>query len=315
MPARADINGIMRTEPILTTTEGDAVIERSEGSYAVPAVSEEDAAVEAVNAQRNLDWENWFRKRLDHELAEGEIGDALLRTVYRMIDKALGPMANRLDGAGERVAKLEGGLAAMTAFSAAKSDQAAENAGATVDDLKNAFAVQAKRIAALELRLAMAMGAIDTLRARGVPGMPSVKGTFDPDKVYGYFDVVTVNGSTFIALKDGAGPCPGPDWSLLASAGRRGERGMRGPVGPRGIDAPTLSGVTLSTDGALVFRMSDGTRSAEIPLRHIFADVEIERADYTVVVKTVTGADVVRLPMRELFEQFVIEATANAARR
>jgi hypothetical protein len=194
-------------------------------------------------------------------------------------------------------------------------DALAKDAGYTIStycgELRDLIKVRAKKIDALELKIAEMRGAVDVLRGKGAPGSFNVRGTFDPAAVYNFHDVVCLGASSFIARRDSPGPCPGDDWQLLAGAGRRGARGERGPVGEAG---PTPSGITVSTDGALVFRMSDGTRGTEVPLRAIFADVEIDRADYTLVIKTVTGANVVRLPLRPLFEQFVIEVATNAAR-
>jgi hypothetical protein len=54
---------------------------------------------------------------------------------------------------------------------------------------------------------------------------------------------VALNGSSFVALKDRPGDCPGDGWQLLASAGKRGERGLRGPIGDTGPAAPRCRAV------------------------------------------------------------------------
>lgn len=52
--------------------------------------------------------------------------------------------------------------------------------------------------------------------AVGAPGNDgrsfNVRGTYDGATVYDRFDVVTLNGASFVALADGAGLCPGDDW-------------------------------------------------------------------------------------------------------
>lgn len=53
----------------------------------------------------------------------------------------------------------------------------------------------------------------------------SVRGTYDPNVNYHQHDIVARNNSSFIALRDGPGDCPGPDWQLLAGQGKRGRDG------------------------------------------------------------------------------------------
>jgi hypothetical protein len=51
---------------------------------------------------------------------------------------------------------------------------------------------------------------------------------------------VLVNGSSFVALRDSPGTCPGSGWQLMAASGRDGKDGQRGPRGERGerLDRP-----------------------------------------------------------------------------
>jgi hypothetical protein len=163
------------------------------------------------------------------------------------------------------------------------------------------------------LRLATLSGVTDVLRGRGLPGMPRIRGTYDSDASYLAFDIVALGGSSFIARTDNPGPCPGDGWQLLAGVGKRGEKGARGRAGPAAA-ALGINAITVSTDGALVFRTSDGRRT-ELPLRAVFGEVEVDQATYGVVIRTVTGAELLRIEMRPLFEQFVIEATATRAAR
>jgi hypothetical protein len=110
-----------------------------------------------------------------------------------------------------------------------------------------------------------------------------VRGTFRETAEYRQFDVVALNGGSFIALKDAPGPCPGGGWQLIASQGKRGaagEKGERGPPGPRGD--PGLRGATIR-------------------------DWKIDRARYVATPVMTDGSDGPPLELRELFEQFLLE--------
>src|SRR5215468_883302 len=47
-----------------------------------------------------------------------------------------------------------------------------------------------------------------------------VRGTYDSNAEYRCLDVAMVGGSSFVALKNAPGPCPGDDWQLLLHAAR-----------------------------------------------------------------------------------------------
>jgi hypothetical protein len=109
------------------------------------------------------------------------------------------------------------------------------------------------------------------------------RGAYDDHADYRCLDVTTVSGSSFVALKDRPGACPGADWQLLASRGSRGDRGLkgeRGPPGPRG-DAGA-SGVTIR-------------------------DWKIDRERYVAMPIMIDGSDGPPLELRGLFEQFFSE--------
>lgn len=101
----------------------------------------------------------------------------------------------------------------------------------------------------------------------GIDGK-SVKicGTFDPEAAYDELSVVILGGSSFIAVKDAPGPCPGGGWQLLASRGSRGEKGERGERGLPGADgkqgergAPGDAPAAMYIDGPdLVLTMASG---------------------------------------------------------
>jgi hypothetical protein len=111
-----------------------------------------------------------------------------------------------------------------------------------------------------------------------------VRGTFNESAEYRRLDVVALSGGSFIALKDGPGPCPGSGWQLIASQGKRGvagEKGERGSPGPKG-DAGA-SGATIR-------------------------DWKIDRARYLATPIMSDGSDGPPLELRGLFEQFFLEA-------
>jgi hypothetical protein len=63
--------------------------------------------------------------------------------------------------------------------------------------------------------------------------IPQLRGTYDPKESYKRFDIVALNGSSFICKRDDPGECPGNGWQLHASAGRSGGRGERGETASR----------------------------------------------------------------------------------
>ena len=101
------------------------------------------------------------------------------------------------------------------------------------------------------------------------------RGTYDPNgQDYCWLDVVMLNGSSFVALRDDPGPCPGENWQLVASAGKRGqqglkgERGERGPAGPPAT-APRIASSEIDAGYNLNLRYTDCSRDT-IPLRPAF---------------------------------------------
>lgn len=74
------------------------------------------------------------------------------------------------------------------------------------------------------------------IAAKGEDARPlRIRGTFDASAQYGANDIVALNGSSFVALRDAPGECPGEGWQLVASAGRRGQKGQDGERGERGL--------------------------------------------------------------------------------
>jgi hypothetical protein len=112
---------------------------------------------------------------------------------------------------------------------------------------------------------------------------PTIRGTYSAEESYKKFDVVALNGSSFIARKDNPANCPGPDWQLIASAGkpgRPGPVGAKGEAGPRGERGQPGPGIIKW---------------------------KIDRAEFTVCAIMSDGSEGQPLDLRELFEQFQIE--------
>jgi hypothetical protein len=111
-----------------------------------------------------------------------------------------------------------------------------------MDDRKRVEAELRAQVKSLEREVAELRGAVDCMRSLGRAGL-RMRGPFDAAGEYLANDVVTRNGSSFVATRDRPGPCPGEGWELLCSRGGRGERGPAGPRGqngPRGTPAPEI---------------------------------------------------------------------------
>jgi hypothetical protein len=130
-----------------------------------------------------------------------------------------------------------------------------------------------KRIKALELALAQANGALDVLRGKGAPGCFRAKGNYDSKIAYSYLDVVVKDSSSFVALRDNPGACPGNDWQMIACGGRRGPAGERGPAGPAG-PVPKWFGAGFSHRG-----MEIHTSNGPVPL---FKSVNVDPQSFAI---------------------------------
>ena len=119
-----------------------------------------------------------------------------------------------------------------------------------------------RRIKELETQLAVATGALDILRGRGIPGTFNIRGTYNAKTAYAYLDVVAHDGASWVAKCDGPTEAPGSsaDWQLVARQGKRGTAGERGPPGPAGA-APRFLGACFNKEG-----MHLATSTGLIPL-------------------------------------------------
>jgi hypothetical protein len=112
----------------------------------------------------------------------------------------------------------------------------------------------------------------------GPPGKDAprmvLRGVYDPAESYDELNIVTLDGSTWMAKGDSPDHAPGAGsgWMLLAGRGRRGEKGERGEqgrVGVAGRDAPVIVGWRKEGYSAVAV-MSDGTEAAPLDVREFF---------------------------------------------
>jgi hypothetical protein len=110
-----------------------------------------------------------------------------------------------------------------------------------------------------------------------------VRGTFKPDTAYQALDVVMRDSSSFVALRENPGQCPGDGWQMLACGGKRGqsgekgERGERGERGLRGEDAGKIASWKIDRKHFTATPiMTDGTHGPELELHSLFDEFQIE---------------------------------------
>jgi hypothetical protein len=107
---------------------------------------------------------------------------------------------------------------------------------------------------------------------QGIPGPPGEpgsdgrtlvpKGAWKPAGAYEALDVVMLDGSSFIALDDAPGACPGDGWRLLAMRGKSGPPGPPGAIGERGYPGPPGAvpiALEIDDQGLQTLRFGDGT--------------------------------------------------------
>lgn len=115
-------------------------------------------------------------------------------------------------------------------------------------------------------------GIVGPAGIEGIPGPPgergdegrtmAFQGAWKAASAYEALDVVMCDGSSFVAVSDAPGACPGDDWRLLAARGKSGPPGAPGPIGERGYPGPPgAAPVALECDseGLLRLRLGDGT--------------------------------------------------------
>ncbi|WP_167561253.1 hypothetical protein [Bradyrhizobium sp. AS23.2] len=111
--------------------------------------------------------------------------------------------------------------------------------------------------------ICVAAGGLDGLSFR-------VRGTYQQDEPYSRFDVVALNGGSFVARRNNPGPCPGDDWQALCFQGKKGPAGPKGDRGERGPSGASIKGCELEAERyTLILNQGDGT-SLSINLRPFF---------------------------------------------
>jgi hypothetical protein len=96
-----------------------------------------------------------------------------------------------------------------------------------------------------------------------------VRGTYQAGTDYKRGDLAVLDGSSFVARKDGAGKCPGPDWQLAA----KGQRGIAGPKGERGPPGNIVTGwIVDRSNYRITPKLSDGSLGPPLELRALFED-------------------------------------------
>jgi hypothetical protein len=116
------------------------------------------------------------------------------------------------------------------------------------------------------------------IASRGHDGTsPSFRGLWRAEIAYRAFDVVALNGGSYVATRDDPGICPGDGWQALAF---QGKRGPPGPPGDRGGKPwPAIVGWHIDTKAyAARAVMSDGSEGAVLELRPLFEQYQAETA-------------------------------------
>jgi hypothetical protein len=145
-------------------------------------------------------------------------------------------------------------------------------------ELREVIAGLRTELAQLETELARRHASLAT-----ETGGLHLRGAYRSDQDYDRLDVVTLEGSSYIARQGSPGPCPGEGWRILASAGSTGPQGISGPRGDRGPRGLTGEAGPKGAPGAVIvgwtpdyasFKatpiMSDGSEGPPLDLRPFF---------------------------------------------
>jgi hypothetical protein len=224
--------------------------------------------MQAHQVARSEDWDSW------NAWADGRIAAALERHekfFTEVTGQALGEF-----GAGLRVEFLKE-LEAVTAKLGV--------------ELRELIAGMRTELARLERELARRLTSLET----GTAGL-RLRGAYRSDQDYDRLDVVTLDGSSYIARQDSPGPCPGDGWRILASAGGTGPQGLSGPKGDRGPPGPA---------GETGPQGKPGTPGAPI------AGWKIDPASYSAFPLMPDGKQGPPLELRALFQQFFDEVSRD----
>src|SRR5262249_24431198 len=175
-------------------------------------------------------WEKWLRSHLDIErenLIEA-LGGALSDTSNDLLDQ-IEPQLRKISALELKLAELRGAVDILRGAAPPPPAKFPKVEAWEAGVVHHEGDVVAFAGATYQARrdTARAPGAQDwTCLARPGNGLTPC-GTYDDHADYRYLDFTMINGSSFVALKDKPGLCPGSDWQLLASRGSRGDHGPK----------------------------------------------------------------------------------------
>jgi hypothetical protein len=240
--------------------------------------------------------------------AQGEIHAGLRREFWKELEVATGKLGIELH---ELSAELRTELARLeTELARRVASAASETAGQALGEIHAGLRTEFRKelevatgklgvelreliteLRTESLRLETELGRRVASLATETAGL-QLRGAYRPDQDYGRLDIVTLDGSSYIARHGNPGPCPGEGWRILASAGStgaqgirgaKGERGERGPPGPAGAIGPQgkpgASIVGWRVDAvryAAVPILPDGREGAPLELRALFEQFQFE---------------------------------------
>jgi hypothetical protein len=250
------------------------------------AIVPQPAAVAALDWS---DWERWLRGQLTNELK------ALHTALGQLLADERDRFERRADAFEIKLAKLTGAIdilrgaappppAKFPTIKAWSADASIHYQGAIVTFNGSTYQAQC------DTARAPAPDTSDWTCLAAVGAGFRLCGTYDVHKKYQKLDVVIVNGSSFAALKNAPGPCPGDDWRLLSGRGSRGGKGETGERGPRGEKGD---------------KGQPGTDALTI------VSWMLDRARYRAIPMMSNGKPGPELELRGLFEQFLIETTTS----
>jgi hypothetical protein len=225
------------------------------------------------------DWDNWLRSHLEIQrevLTEG-FGEALGLVSHELRD--------RISALELKLAELSGAVDILRGAQPPPPAQFPSVKAFSADTIYHEGDIVAFAGGTYQATkdTARAPGAKDWICLARSADSLSPRGAYDDHADYRCLDVIMVDGSSFVALKDAPGPCPGDDWQLLASRGSRGDRGLKGE---RGLPGP---------------KGDAGASGATI------RDWKIQRERYVATPVMSDGSDGPPLELRGLFEQFLSE--------
>lgn len=111
----------------------------------------------------------------------------------------------------------------------------------------------------------------------------SPKGEYNPSTAYKALNIVSQNGSSYVAIQDTQGnpPTNTTYWQLLAQRGEQGKQGVQGPQGPRGEQGPAGPQGPPGETGPQGPQGEKGDAGTGLDILGTYASVEALRAAVT----------------------------------